>query len=332
MPCFVSGARNCHCERVFLDSGEANRCLSPKIGGSLSKKGQGTGGKNRVRVSSEPESSIPKVPGRAESSPASTREASGRGGNSRSRVQLDPAPVQRRLPEIPDEVSSSPSTRQSPPKKGWNSTLEVRLSTLVVFAIGFVVLLCLAVVGGRSSVPDRPLAGTGIEAPLDDQWPAMDPEPKPEPAIRNVQNAEGKPVELAASDPDNSPVAVVAEAEEDFVPIEIDQKLWAVMVGQKLSAEVEIIDQLLAYVDSGLTDAVSRIRVREKRSGIKRYDVYVGPFATKEEARKAYDQLLGLRSTLGIRFADVYITQMNFSPEELENLSPPVKNLPGLGE
>ena len=297
------------------------------IGGSLSKKGQGTGGKNRVRVSSEPESSIPKVPGRAESSPASTKDSAGRRGQSRSRVQLDPAPVQRRLPDIPDEVSSSPSTRQSPPNKGWNSTLEIRLSTLVVFAIGFVVLLCLAFVGGRSSVPDRPLAATGVEAPLDDQWPVINPEPKAEPDIRNPQNAEGESVEVNAIDPADSSMAVVAEAEEDFVPIEIEQKLWAVMVGQKLSAEVEIIDQLLAYVDSGLTDAVSRIRVREKRSGIKRYDVYVGPFTTKEEARKAYDQLLGLRSTLGIRFADVYITQMNFSPEELENLSPPVKNL-----
>ncbi len=331
MPCFVSGARNCHCEWMFFDSGEANRCLSPKIGGSLSKKGQGTGGKNRVRVSSEPESSIPKVPGRAETSPTSTREPSGRGGKSRSRVQLDPAPVQRRLPDIPEEVSSSPSTRQSSPNKGWSSTLEIRLSTLVVFAIGFVVLLCLAFVGGRSSVPDRPLAATGVEAPLDDQWPVINPEPKAVPDIRNPQNAEGESVDVDAIDPAGSSVAVVGEAEEDFVPIEIDQKLWAVMVGQKLSAEVEIIDQLLAYVDSGLTDAVSRIRVREQR-GFKRYDVYVGPFATKEEARKAYDQLLGLRSTLGIRFADVYITQMNFSPEELENLSPPVKNLPGLGE
>ena len=332
MPCFVSGARNCHCEWVFLDSGEANRCQSPKIGGSLSKKRQGTGGKNRVRVSSEPESSIPKVPGRAETSRTSTREPSAIGGKSRSRVQLDPAPVQRRLPDIPDEVSSSPSTRQSSPNKGWSSTLEVRLSTLMVFAIGFVVLLCLAFVGGRSSVPDRPLAATGAEVPLDDQWPVINPEPKAEPDIRDPRNAEGESVAVDAIDPAGSSVAVVTEAEEDFVPIEIDQKLWAVMVGQKLSAEVEIIDQLLAYVDSGLTDAVSRIRVREKRSGIKRYDVYVGPFATKEEARKAYDQLLGLRSTLGIRFADVYITQMNFSPEELESLSPPVKNLPGLGE
>ena len=207
------------------------------------------------------------------------------------------------------------------------------MSTLVVFAIGFVVLLCLAFVGGRSSVPDLPLAATGTEAPLDDQWPVMNPEPKPElPAIRNPQNAEGEPVEGVASDSDVPAVVVVTEAEEDFVPIEIDQKLWAVMVGQKLSAEIEIVDQLLAYVDSGLTDAVSRIRVREQRSGLKRYDVYVGPFTTKEEARKAYMQLLGLRSTLGIRFADVYITQMNFSPEELEAFSPPVRNLPGMGE
>lgn len=299
-----------------------------EVGGNLSKKGQGTGGntggKSRVRVSSEPESSIPKVPGRGESSPASTREPAGRRGRSRSRVQLDPAPVQRRLPEIPEEVSSSPATRQSPPNKGWNSTLEVRLSTLAVYAIGFVVLLCLAFVGGRSSVPDPPLAVTSEPVPMDDQWPILNPEPSPPPGVRNVQDSEGDPVELEIIDPDLQPTTGATEGEENFVPIEIDQKLWAVMVGQKLTAEVEIVDQLLTYVDSALTESVSRVRVRDQR-GIKRYDVYVGPFVTKEEARKAYQQLLGLRSTLGVRFADVYITQMNFSPEELESLSPPVK-------
>ena len=202
--------------------------------------------------------------------------------------------------------------------------MEVRLSTLAVYAIGFVVLLCLAFVGGRSSVPDPPLAVTSEPVPMDDQWPILNPEPSLPPGVRNVQDSEGDPVELEIIDPGLQPTTGATEGEENFVPIEIDQKLWAVMVGQKLTAEVEIVDQLLTYVDSALTESVSRVRVRDQR-GIKRYDVYVGPFVTKEEARKAYQQLLGLRSTLGVRFADVYITQMNFSPEELESLSPPVK-------
>ena len=100
--------------------------------------------------------------------------------------------------------------------------------------------------------------------------------------IRNPQNAEGESV-VNAIDPADSSMAVVAEA-EDFVPIEIDQEVWAVMVRQ-IVRRGEIIGQLLAYVDSGLTDAIE-IRVREKQSGIKRYDVYVAHLLPRKKPAK----------------------------------------------
>ena len=200
-----------------------------------------------------------------------------------------------------------------------------------MFTLGFVILLCLAFVGGRSSVPDMPAAAVGEEPERDDSWPIMSPEPEEQPDLRNVKDASGEPVQLN-NDPQVSPVDSEGAADEELFPVEVDLKLWAVMVGQKLTADVEIVDQLLTYVDSGLTNAVSRIRVRELRTGDKRYDVYVGPFETKEEARKAWQQLLDLRSTLGIRFTDSYITRMNFSPEELNTLSPPMKRSEDLGQ
>ena len=239
---------------------------------------------------------------------------------------MDPSPVSRRLPEIPQEVSSTPSSRQSGPVKGWSSTIEVKMSTLAVYSLGFVVLLCLAFVGGRSSVPDLPPGSVSAASDTslsDGHWqhqlPVLNPEPVKEEALRDVRDSQNQPIDLSAVAPEKDPV--VTDDPGAISPVvDVDQVRWAVMVGQKLSAEVEIVDQLLAYVDSGLTDAVSRIRVREYRSGQKRYDVYVGPFLTKGEAQKALIQLMELRSTLGIRFGDSYITRMTFTSEELEAL------------
>lgn len=231
---------------------------------------------------------------------------------------MDPAPATRRLPEIPQEVSSAPSGSIPPRRRGWNSTLDFRMSTLAIFAMCNVLLLCLAFIGGRSSVPEPPpLANPAVVQSDDPPWPMLSPEPSGSGAdLRNILDSEGEPVEISAASTEDS-------SDSEDLPLQVaepDPKMYVVMVGQKLSAELEVIDQLLKYVDSGLTEGVSRVRVKQQRSGFKRYDVYVGPFKTKEESRRTLSQLMDLRPTLGIRFADSYISSMEFTPEELRAL------------
>ncbi|OUU24595.1 MAG: hypothetical protein CBC13_03195 [Planctomycetia bacterium TMED53] len=285
----------------------------------MSKNRQESEDKKRVRVSSKPQSSIPELPTRALPTPSrlSGGRPSVRGAQSRSKVELEPHPSRRRLPEIPEEVSSSPGSREATKSRSV-STVEFKVSTLAILLLGNVLLLCLAFIGGRSSVPEAP-AGMG-PGKDDDLWPlpVLNPEPEDVPAIQQVVDSDGNPIAIVAADPQNGDSS--AEVSEDVTDLTAasslkNKKRWVVMIGQKLSKDAEVIDDLLMYVDSGLTDSVTRIRVRQKR-----YDVYVGPFDTQADARSALSQLMVLRSKHGIRFADAYINELEFSPEELEAL------------
>jgi len=288
----------------------------------LSRNRQESEEKKRVRVSSEPQSSIPELPargkkGRGSQSRFGTSGPVVRGAQPRAKVDLDPNPSQRRLPELPREVSSGYGTDASDNKR-LGPTIEIRMTTLAMLGLGTVLLLCLAFIGGRSTAPEAPNSVV-TEMPRDDSWPVLNPSPEEEPALRNVVDSNGDPLDPPVVD--STAIGDGSVPEEVTAPVAVqDRKLWAVMIGQKLSKDAEIIDQLLTYVDLGLTDAKTRIRVSQQRTGVKRCDVYVGPFESKQEARNALSQLMELRPTLGIRFADAYITQMIFSAEELEAL------------
>ena len=95
----------------------------------------------------------------------------------------------------------------------------------------------------------------------------------------------------------------------------VESPKWGVMIGQKLTVDLKIIDQLLTYVDSGLSPGETKIRVRDK-GGKKRYDVIAGPYDTQAEAKNAYTKIMQLRNTQGVRFSDCYIARLKYLPDE----------------
>ncbi|MEE2888834.1 MAG: hypothetical protein VX404_00140 [Planctomycetota bacterium] len=239
-------------------------------------------------------------------------------GGVRRKVSLDdPAksiPSSRRLPSIPEGASSdSPGGHgvpSSPTGSFLSAVIEIRISTILVFTLAAVVAIAVAFISGRQmavSVPEGRIEMAGGDVP---PWPVLNPEPEPKPAIRNVEQdgvvdvsspiVEGEAVTAA-------PVIV------EMVP----KTLWSVMIGQHLSKDPQVIDQLVQYVDSGLSSSSARIRVSNSR-GARTFNVFVGPFEQQEQARSALREIQTLRPHLGVRFRDAYPTRMVFSVEELE--------------
>ena len=186
----------------------------------------------------------------------------------------------------------------------------MRISTILVFTLAAVVAIAVAFISGRQmavSVPEGRTEMAGGDLP---PWPVLDPEPEPKPAIRNVE--QDGVVDVSST---------TVEAEEVFVaPVVVElvpKTLWSVMIGQHLSKDPQVIDQLVQYVDSGLSSSSARIRVSNSR-GARTFNVFVGPFERQEQARSALREIQTLRPHLGVRFRDAYPTRMVFSVEELE--------------
>jgi len=238
-------------------------------------------------------------------------------GGTRRTVVLDDrakeAPSSRRLPPIHSGVSSetgsSLSGISSPRVSFFSQVVEVRISMILVLSIASLVAIAVAFISGRQfsvAVPE----GRAEMVREDSLWPVLDPEPVAKPAIRNVK--QDGVVDVADA-------GVVAE-EVAVVPVVVEalpKTLWSVMIGQHLSKDPQVIDQLVQYVDSGLSSSTARIRVSNSR-GVRTFSVFVGPFDQQDQARSALREIQSLRPHLGVRFRDAYPTRMVFDPEELE--------------
>lgn len=235
---------------------------------------------------------------------------------SRRKVALDDRakkiPTVRRLPPIPESPASPVSDGGSPAvtRSLLSEVVEVRLATILVFSIATVIAIALAFIAGRSSSVVTPPAGMNEMRQDSPPWPVIDPEPEPRPAIRNVeQNG------VAGDSVAEVPVEPV-EVKPEVVPVA--RTLWSVMIGQHLSSDPQVIDQLVQYVDSGLSFSQSRVRISTSR-GTRTFSVFIGPFEEQDRARSALREIQSLRPYLGVRFRDAYPTRMVFSPEELQN-------------
>ena len=237
---------------------------------------------------------------------------------SRRKVALDDRakkiPAVRRLPPLPESTSStsslasdeSPSARRSL----LSEVVEVRLATILVFVIAGLIAIALAFIAGRSFAVVTPPAGMNEMLGDSPPWPVIDPQPEVRPAIRNVEQdgVAGDLVIESPVEPDSVIPAVVS----------MPKTLWSVMIGQHLSTDPQVVDQLVQYVDSGLSISQSRVRVSTSR-GARTFSVFVGPFLEQDQARSALREIQSLRPYLGVRFRDAYPTRMVFSPDELDS-------------
>ena len=235
---------------------------------------------------------------------------------SRRKVALDDRakkiPVVRRLAPISDSITSASSGDSGADSSAYRSFLsevvEIRIATILVFSIATLIAIAVAFIAGREFAVVSPPAGMNEMLGAAPPWPVLDPEPELRPAIRNVKQdgvvAAADTGEIVEGTPVN-PVVVAP------------QPLWSVMIGQRLNKDPQVIDQLVRYVDSGLSFSQARVRVSTSRGG-RTFSVFVGPFKEQEQARSALRELQSLRPYLGVRFRDAYPTRMVFSPEELE--------------
>ena len=191
-----------------------------------------------------------------------------------------------------------------------SEVVEIRLATIVVFSLATLIAITLAFIAGRSSSAVTPPAGMNEMKQDSPPWPVIDPEPEMRPAIRNVEQngVAGESVDEIAVEP--------AEVKPQVVPVA--RTLWSVMIGQHLSSDPQVVDQLVQYVDSGLSFSQSRVRISTSR-GARTFSVFVGPFEEQDKARSALREIQSLRPYLGVRFRDAYPTRMVFSPDELQN-------------
>ena len=237
---------------------------------------------------------------------------------SRRKVALDDRakkiPVVRRLAPISDSITSASSGDSGADSSAYRSFLsevvEIRIATILVFSIATLIAIAVAFIAGREFAVVSPPAGMNEMPGAAPPWPVLDPEPELRPAIRNVKQdgvvAAADTGEIVEGTPVN-PVVVAPQP----------RTLWSVMIGQHLSKDPQVIDQLVRYVDSGLSFSQARVRVSTSRGG-RTFSVFVGPFKEQEQARSALRELQSLRPYLGVRFRDAYPTRMVFSPEELE--------------
>lgn len=245
---------------------------------------------------------------------ASSEELPVRGARTRRVVSLD-TPSSRLGPfsESPPAENRSDGGRGGSVHAQHPKFVEFKVTTLVMLSASFVLLVLLAFIAGRNSAPDAPPAGMVAMSESEDWLPTLDPVPVVPESIRNVLDENGQPiVDQISSDPslnvpDESSLAAAA------APVESPK--WGVMIGQKLTVDLKIIDQLLTYVDSGLSPGETKIRVRDK-GGKKRYDVIAGPYDTQAEAKNAYTKIMQLRNTQGVRFSDCYIARLKYLPDE----------------
>lgn len=243
-----------------------------------------------------------------------------RDAGSRKKVALDDRakkiPVVRRLPPIPT-ASSSASTASSETTPSVDRSLlaevvEVRIVTILVFVFAAFVVAAIAFIAGRSFAVVTPPSGMNELMQDTPPWPVIDPQPDPRPAIRNV-------VQDGVVDPEIAPEPAEAGGAEG-VPVvaALPKTLWSVMIGQHLSKDPQVIDQLVRYVDSGLSLSQARVRVSTSR-GARTFSVFVGPFEEQDQARSALREIQSLRPYLGVRFRDAYPTRMVFTPDEIES-------------
>ncbi|MGE4601522.1 MAG: hypothetical protein AAEJ65_01300 [Planctomycetota bacterium] len=271
-------------------------------------KEQGRSGDQDAREGQTESSTESRIPGDPQAESA---------GGTRRKVALDDRakqiPPVRRLPPIhggaSSEAGASYPLTSSPRVSFFSERIEIRISTILVFSIAALVAIAVAFISGRQFSVAVPEGRTEMVR-QDPLWPVLDPEPEPRPAIRNVKQ-DGV---VDVSDP-----GVVAE-EVAVIPVMVEalpKTLWAVMIGQHLSKDPQVIDQLVQYVDSGLSFSTARIRVSNSR-GVRTFSVFVGPFDQQDQARSALREIQSLRPHLGVRFRDAYPTRMVFDPEELE--------------
>ncbi|MGE4618175.1 MAG: hypothetical protein AAEJ04_00040 [Planctomycetota bacterium] len=233
---------------------------------------------------------------------------------SRRKVQLEDRaktiPQNRPMPPLPESLSSAPEHLPhrvpSPGQSFLSESIEVRVSAILVFGLAALVAVVVAYIAGRELAVVSAPAGM-VELQEDSLFPVLDPAPELRPVIRNVE-------QVGVAD------SVVLEETAPVSPVVTEvlpQTLWAVMIGQHLSQDPQVVDQLVQYVDSGLSSSQSRLRASTSRGG-RTFSVFVGPFEEQDAARSALREIQSLRPHLGVRFRDAYPTRMVFSPEELE--------------